>query len=603
METGPRRSQRITRLRREAGFLYDEDLERTEASDSPAVEVWQQRISNSSSLPGHLNLDDSSVCSEDSQLETNEGAVSSIPYPARSWSEIEIYSRSVNSVEISNTFLTSSQNFRQFRSRSYSQSSRRDTFSFVDSPTADFSRSADTVGEGLLGGPRRLSSTRGDFLDLTGNFLSVDSINLLAETPSIDSEMDQVANNGQSQGSSGPSEENVVLASVLEMMSKMSEISNKVTAMQNNVSSVQTKLGAYNDRIRNLEAANSVTSDSDLGGTRGDRRKGGGSRHQKEPKDRKSKKKGKKDFIDAEKERTYQLLKANLKQRQSGKGKSRQESEDETGDDESPSSSPSESSSLSSSSDSSSEVSLSRLASASQSASSSQSRRRSRRKKQVKSGSKIKHRPVLKTELWPHTVANENDGEEMTCDNIILSKFISCFTSIVANSKGVEAEGRNNLLHGIGLVLEDLLWVDAHNFHNLIMIKIEQRRLFWTSDFGALANKFIEKRLRKNARAKGASANFSSAYRPGTNYRNYGRGGYGNYASSSRNSADRSGTVHRVVCRQWNYGTCSYGANCKRWHCCWVCFESSKPGEKHRAADSHGSSSSTGGRQPEQQRF
>ena len=41
-----------------------------------------------------------------------------------------------------------------------------------------------------------------------------------------------------------------------------------------------------------------------------------------------------------------------------------------------------------------------------------------RRRNKVKSGAKIKIRPVIKTELWPHTVANENDGEQVTCDNI-----------------------------------------------------------------------------------------------------------------------------------------------------------------------------------------
>merc|ERR1711888_323268 len=53
------------------------------------------------------------------------------------------------------------------------------------------------------------------------------------------------------------------------------------------------------------------------------------------------------------------------------------------------------------------------------------------RSKKVKSGAKIQKRPVIKTELWLHTIANEDDGENITSENINLSKFLSCFTYIV----------------------------------------------------------------------------------------------------------------------------------------------------------------------------
>ena len=55
-----------------------------------------------------------------------------------------------------------------------------------------------------------------------------------------------------------------------------------------------------------------------------------------------------------------------------------------------------------------------------------------RRSKKVKSGAEVKKRPVLKTELWPHTVANEDDGEDVSSDNISLAKFLSCFTYIMS---------------------------------------------------------------------------------------------------------------------------------------------------------------------------
>ena len=54
-----------------------------------------------------------------------------------------------------------------------------------------------------------------------------------------------------------------------------------------------------------------------------------------------------------------------------------------------------------------------------------------RHSRQIKSGATVKTRPVLKTELWPHTIANEDDGEDFTSENITLSKFFACFTFIM----------------------------------------------------------------------------------------------------------------------------------------------------------------------------
>ena len=53
---------------------------------------------------------------------------------------------------------------------------------------------------------------------------------------------------------------------------------------------------------------------------------------------------------------------------------------------------------------------------------SSGSRRRRRRRK-VKSGSKVKKRSVVRTELWPHTILNEEEGGEWTSENIMWNKF------------------------------------------------------------------------------------------------------------------------------------------------------------------------------------
>ena len=77
------------------------------------------------------------------------------------------------------------------------------------------------------------------------------------------------------------------------------------------------------------------------------------------------------------------------------------------------------------------------------------------RKKKVKSGAKIQKRPVIKTELWPHTVANEEDGEQATSENISLAKFMSCFTFITATCKALESYGSSVLLHAVCLALEN----------------------------------------------------------------------------------------------------------------------------------------------------
>lgn len=56
--------------------------------------------------------------------------------------------------------------------------------------------------------------------------------------------------------------------------------------------------------------------------------------------------------------------------------------------------------------------------------------------KKIKSGEKIRKRPVVRQELWPHTIANEEDGEETTSENISLAKILHvlhqlCFKQVV----------------------------------------------------------------------------------------------------------------------------------------------------------------------------
>ena len=211
------------------------------------------------------------------------------------------------------------------------------------------------------------------------------------------------------------------------------------------------------------------------------------------------------------------------------------------------------------------------------------------RKQKVKSGAKVKKRPVIKTELWPHTIANENDGEEVSCENISLVKFLNCFSYILVTcGDRAETDGRAVLLHAITSVFEYLQWPDVRIFHNLIMTKIEQGRLDWSTDFTVLGTQFVDKKVRQSARQRGSTATRGSS--SGQGNKGYGKtfGGndnrfrqYSNRFSSNRNQYNSS-----LVCRLWNAGNCSFGADCKRWHCCLTCFDASKVEEtSHKAAD------------------
>ena len=231
--------------------------------------------------------------------------------------------------------------------------------------------------------------------------------------------------------------------------------------------------------------------------------------------------------------------------------------------------------------------------------------------KKVKSGSKIKKRPVVRTELWPHTLLNEEEGGEIDSENIGFSKFNEYFAEIISTCKSKsESRGRAKFLQAISTVLGCLQWPEARNFHNLVLHKIEQGRVEWSEDFSALADSFIEKKMRSTLRA---NARQTSTGYGGSRARGYGRGtGYGsrnpgqrfnsNFNSSynpnfnSNFNSGRGKPIYGAICWQWNSGTCSYGANCKRWHCCKACADAGKLGEQHKAS-SHDSS----GARPTQQ--
>ena len=204
---------------------------------------------------------------------------------------------------------------------------------------------------------------------------------------------------------------------------------------------------------------------------------------------------------------------------------------------------------------------------------------RSRRRK-VKSGAKVKTRPVIRQMLWPHTVANEEDGEDVLCEDIGLAKFLSCFTCIMTSCGKVEAAGRARLLNAISSVLECLPWAEARLFHNMVMVKLEQRRYEWTSDFSALGNQFIDKKVRENLRYRNSSGG-SGQYSKGS-----GKGARHSKSnpSPSSSSQNRGRSSQPGVCRNWNFGTCTFAERCNRLHVCCTCADAGKPGEQHKAS-------------------
>ena len=206
-----------------------------------------------------------------------------------------------------------------------------------------------------------------------------------------------------------------------------------------------------------------------------------------------------------------------------------------------------------------------------------------RRKKPAKSVAEVKKRPVMKTELWPHTIANESDDEDITHDTIKLAKFLSCSTQIIAECESeTEAAGRSVLLNAITSILEFQPWPEVRSFHNTVMTRIEQERIDWKSDFKLLAEQFVDKKVRLMLKSKALSTGTDRPNRGNPNNRNFGRGtsGFSGRGQGSQAGSNRPITLH---CKQWNFGNCTYGSNCEMWHTCWTCYNNGKIGKAHKA--------------------
>ena len=192
---------------------------------------------------------------------------------------------------------------------------------------------------------------------------------------------------------------------------------------------------------------------------------------------------------------------------------------------------------------------------------------RHRHRRQVRSGAKVKKRPVVKTELWPHTIANEDDGDEVTSESIGCAKFLSCFTYIMMNCGRVESAGRISLLNAVTTIMEYSFWTEARTFHNLVMVKLEQDRISWYTDFTELANQFLDKKVRQSLRYRELKTDNSyyksNSYKSGD--KGFGKFNRHNFGSPISNyNSNRNKALYSVVCWQWNNGFCPYGDRCKK---------------------------------------
>ena len=207
----------------------------------------------------------------------------------------------------------------------------------------------------------------------------------------------------------------------------------------------------------------------------------------------------------------------------------------------------------------------------------------------IKSGARVKQRPVVRTELWPHTVSNEEDGDEVSSENIGLAKFLLYFTHIMLScGKAVETQGRVALLNAVCMIFEYLPWSEARTFHNLMMIKIEQERINWLTDFRELADKYVDQKVRLNLRSK--STYTDNSYSSKANYHKDPVKVQGRSSDGYQSYSGKGKFLQNVICWQWNFSSCSYGENCKRWHACRTCAEAGKLGESHKASSHENSS-------------
>ena len=457
---------------------------------------------------------------------------------------------------------------------------------------------------------RKNSSTRYSYLELDNNFLSMSSTNNTDTSDMSESDKNvQVCNcegcsagldcvhreEGAAAPAAAKDAPKITLENMLEELglavSKIDLLNDKVKQLESVIDAKDSKIIEQKAVIDKFNASSSEASGSE----RGQQKSNGG----------KVINKSKIFRVDEEKERHFRLLQAKLRESKVGDGASKKTNSEEFSDEDLDLKSMKKKMSRKQRNACNSGVAR-RLrdvgaifpdddfeTSTSSGTDSDMCNKKCSHRRQVKSGVKVKKRPVMKTELWPHTIANEEDGEDVTSDNISLAKFYSCYTQIMTSCRRDEAQGRSALLQAVSSVLEYLQWSEARTFHNLVMVKIEQGRANWFSDFSSLAESFIDKKVRmswknKTYYASGSSSYKGSYYGKGEN-KGYGKGFRG---SGAKFNAGRGKPLYGAVCWQWNFETYSYGEDCMRWHICKQCAEAGKLGEPHKASTHESAGSS-----------
>ena len=571
-----RRSSRLRRIRRDPEYNYDSEFEEIVNSKLSRRVTWHSSLSEADSKSSHTVTEN-----------RGENSVSAAPV---SWSDLNFYKLAYISVQDSSQQSGSVSPAHSDRSvRSRSQRQHRDT-GFQEE--ADDARQFVNIGSGsdISGtGFRCNSSTRLDFLENDTYFMYSKS-SVYTGMPRKDQETGCDCDScisgrpcEENQACGGPAipaaapDSREIMAAVMMAVQKIDDLSQKVNGMEIN-------MAKQDKEIRRLKGDSNeeVCSDRARSNLKGKSKERGDS---------------KKDRVEDEKDRTFRVMQEKLNKYKHSRSPEREESSDEGRDMKAMRRKMTKSQRDQASSKMSSRLQQAGatfpeddFAATSSSGMGSESTRRNSSK--VKSGASVRQRPVIKTELWPHTIANEDDGEEITSENISLAKFFSCFTFIMLDCGKRESSGRSVLLHAVSLVLECLFWTDARTFHNLVMVKLEQGRLDWADDFTALAESYIDKKVRLSLRAKSSagtsvpnrSGQFSRGAGSGYNSRSFGKG----FSSNTRRYSGKSRPLYSSICRQWNFGSCSYGERCNLWHVCWTCAETGKLGETHRASSHEG---------------
>ena len=304
-------------------------------------------------------------------------------------------------------------------------------------------------------GERRNSSTRLDFLDIEGNFLSADNKSIMSGSGSESGEISEPQGNrlasaaGRSGTQNSVTLDTALAEAVMAALDKMDKVAEEVKSMKVRLETVES------NSVRGSVRGSASESES----------KGKGSSKSK------SKGKSKIERVEFERNRQANILIEKLLDR--AKAAKENETEAEDSQEDSQDSQPQDLKTMRGSmSKKKKEESRMRAAarleqagalgldgvdssSSSESGNESEAKKSRKSRRKVKSGAKVKQRSVIRTELWPHTIVNERDGEVTTSEDISQAKFNSGFTYIMATcEEKEESSGRAVLLHALSTMLE-----------------------------------------------------------------------------------------------------------------------------------------------------